>query len=96
MFDYNPNNKIKFSIWIHPDKRVFKPLHPISKETQFESELEFVANMKKILKDMFPTINFGKGKTLANLMYHITNLKKSLILGKRSFGPLETINDRSS
>ena len=47
-----------------------------------------------ILRDLFPTIDLGKGKTLANLIFHITNLKKiSIMNGKKSFGPLLTFED---
>lgn len=43
---------------------------------------------------MFPTIDLGKGKTFANLAYHIADLKKSLILkGKKSFGPVLTTEE---
>ena len=59
------------------------------KPNEFEKELEFVANIKIMLRDMFPTIELGKGRTLANLIFHITQLKQSIILScKKSFGPL--------
>lgn len=53
-------------------------------------------NMKKILKDMFPTVSLGQGKTLANLIYHVDNEKKALTVNKRIHLPMETIQDRLS
>lgn len=72
------------------------PLHPIQKASGFECELEFVRNMKKILKDMFPTVSLGQGKTLANLIYHVENEKKTVAVNKRIHVPMETIQDRLS
>lgn len=34
---------------------------------------------------MFPTVDFGKAQTFSNLIYHITNLKKSLLFRDKKY-----------
>ena len=46
---------------------------------------------------MFPTIDFGKGKTFANLLFHISELKRSLILKiKRNVGTLKIYEEKET
>lgn len=43
---------------------------------------------------MFPTIDLGRGKTFANLAYHINDLKKNLILrSKKNIGSDLSVED---
>ena len=45
---------------------------------------------------MFPTVDLGRGKTFANLSFHITDLKKAVLLkGKKSFGPIMSAEEQS-
>lgn len=39
MLFYDPFNQVKLSVWVHPDTRATKCLHPIVKNTQEESEI---------------------------------------------------------
>lgn len=36
MLFYDPFSEIKLSVWVHPDTRVTKCLHPINKTTEYE------------------------------------------------------------
>lgn len=78
MVFFDPFNEIKLSVWIHPDVRMTKCLHPIIKNTEYEMEVEFINNLKLILKYFFPTIFLGNGKTFTSVLIHINELKLQL------------------
>ena len=49
------------------------------------------------MKAMFPTIDFGKGKTFANLLFHIAELKRSLILKiKRNVNTIKIYEEKET
>ena len=76
MFRYNPSAEKKLSIWIHPDIKIKRPLHPICKGSDFEKEIKFIVNLKSSLKEIFPTFDLGTGRTFFKLIYHIDQMKK--------------------
>ena len=48
--------------------------------------------MKSTLKELFPTIDLGIGKTFHNLLHHIVGLKSNLVARtKKSFTPTEMV-----
>lgn len=63
---------------MHPDLRSTKPLHPIKKETSFECELVCVAELRVMMKILFPTVDLGDGKTFATIISHLNNVKADL------------------
>lgn len=65
----------KINVWIHPDFRSVKPLHPIKKETDFECELECVGELKNLVKTILPTIDMGDGRTFGNVIAHLNFMK---------------------
>ena len=78
MLSYNLDQEIRIEVWVHPDRQVENPLHPINRATECECEFEFISTLKNILKQLLPTINFGKGKTFIYIERHLRELKKAL------------------
>lgn len=97
MFQFNHVNKIKLSVWIHPDSRVTRPLHPIKKNTDFECEILFISCLRSSLKELFPIIDLGSGKTFVKLLMHLTQQKKKIMEKIRKGSPanLSRTNDIS-
>ena len=78
MVVFKPANKIKLSLWIHPNLEESNLLHPIVKGTSDEKEKEFYQSLKYVLRELFPTISLGKDSSYKSISSRIFQLKSEL------------------
>ena len=85
MLNYDLNKPILSDLSLkydHIEKKI-KPLHPIHKNKKLESELEFVSELKKTLRIVFPTVDLGKNTTIQGFMLHMLKIQSITILYNR-------------
>ena len=62
-------------MWIHPNISSDQVMHPIKHEKNEENEKEFYRSFKLTLKEIFPTIYFGKCTSFSEMTKHIQDLQ---------------------
>ena len=78
MVFYDPEKPVKLSLWVHHDLLMNQRIHPIQEDSHHQAETKFYASLKRVLKELFPTVSFCEGDSYLTLISHVRKLKASL------------------